>query len=121
MEKAAGQGHAYAMIQLGGIHRVRKEYEQTVKWFTMGAMAGLPMAKFSLACYLEEGEGVVVPDCPAAADWYKYGLADIARHVIKCTSIPHQVGDMAPHYVASETLATSSCTLIPHRELHVTL
>ena len=34
LEKAAGQGHAYAMETLGSIYDVRKEYEQAVAWFT---------------------------------------------------------------------------------------
>ena len=42
MEKAAGQGHAYAMQYQGNMYCVRKEYEQAVKWFTKGAEAGLP-------------------------------------------------------------------------------
>jgi hypothetical protein len=40
LEKAAGQGHAYAMMALGSVHDVRKEYEQAVKWLTKGAEAG---------------------------------------------------------------------------------
>ena len=71
MEKAAGQGHAYAMAALGSIHDVRKEYEQAVKWYTKGAQAGLPDAMFNLGCSLEEGEGMAAPDYPAAAGWYR--------------------------------------------------
>ena len=44
MEKAAGQGHAYAMFYMGIIRRVRKEDEQAVQWYTKGAEAGLPKA-----------------------------------------------------------------------------
>jgi len=60
LEKAAGQGHAHAM--LGSIHNVRKEFEQVVEWQTMGAEAGLPRAMFSLACLLGDGQGVAAPD-----------------------------------------------------------
>jgi TPR repeat protein len=44
LEKAAGQGHAYAMLCLGFDHHGREEYEQAVGWFTKGAEAGLPKA-----------------------------------------------------------------------------
>ena len=71
LEKAAGQGHAYAMDTLGSIHYARKEHEQAVEWYTKGAEAGLPRAMFSLGCRLDSGEGVAAPDCPAAADWYR--------------------------------------------------
>ena len=71
LEKAAEQGHAYAMFALGGIQRARQEHEQAVEWFTKGAEAGLPKAMFSLGLCLDKGEGVAVPDYPAAADWYR--------------------------------------------------
>jgi hypothetical protein len=71
LEKAAGQGHAYAMRELGALHRERKEYEQALKWFTKGAEAGLPLSMFNLAFYLDEGKGMAAPDHPAAADWYR--------------------------------------------------
>ena len=71
MEKAAGQGHVYAMETLSSIHRVRKEYEQAVKWATQGAEAWLPNAMFGLGCRLDRGEGVGAPDCPAAAGWFR--------------------------------------------------
>jgi hypothetical protein len=71
LEKAAGQGHAYAMYEMGCIHNVRKEHEQAVEWFNKGAEAGLPKATFNLAVMLEEGKGVAAPDCPAAAEWYR--------------------------------------------------
>jgi len=44
LEKAAGQGHAYAMSTLGDIYETRKEYEQAIVWLTKGAEAGLPTA-----------------------------------------------------------------------------
>ena len=71
MEKAAGQGHAYAMKTLGSIHRARKEYEQAVAWVTKAAEAGVPRAMFDLGCSLDMGEGWAAPDYPAAADWYR--------------------------------------------------
>jgi hypothetical protein len=69
LEKAAGQGHAYAMAKLGHIHRVREEYEQTAAWFTKGAEAGLPEAMFNLAVLHDMGMGAVAPDHPAAVTW----------------------------------------------------
>ena len=71
LEKAAGQGHAYAMDTLGGIHRVRKEYEQAVAWLTKSAEAGLPQAMFHLGVCLDMGEGVPVPDHLVAAGWFR--------------------------------------------------
>jgi TPR repeat protein len=44
LEKAAGQGHAYAMFALGSIYQGRKELEQAVEWYAKGAEAGLPNA-----------------------------------------------------------------------------
>jgi len=70
LKKAAGQGHAYAMYALATIHHRRKEFEQAVGWFTKGAEAGLPTARFNLGRSLDIGEGVA-PDYPAAADWYR--------------------------------------------------
>jgi len=75
MEKAAGQGHAYAMYELGGVHHVRKEYKQAVEWLTKGAEAGLPGATFHLGTLLDQGEGMAAPDYPAAADLYRQGDA----------------------------------------------
>ena len=71
LDKAAGQGHAYAMLHLGMLHHKREEYEQAVGWFTKGAKAGLPGAMFCLGCTLDKGEGIAAPDYPAAAVWYK--------------------------------------------------
>ena len=70
-EKAAGQGHAYAMQWLGNIHDAREEYDQAVAWFTKGAEAGLPRAMFNLALRLDKGQGVAAPDYPGAAEWYR--------------------------------------------------
>jgi len=71
LEKAAGQGHAYAMHTMGEILDVRKEHEQALKWFTKAAEAGLPRAMHYLGCEIDKGEGVAAPDYPAAADWYR--------------------------------------------------
>jgi len=59
------------MDTLGGIHHVRKEYEQAVAWLTKSSEAGLPQAMYNLGVCLEEGEGVSAPDYPAAAGWYR--------------------------------------------------
>jgi TPR repeat protein len=48
LEKAAGQGHVYAMISLRDIHHNRKEYSQVLEWIRMGAEIGLPTAMFDL-------------------------------------------------------------------------
>jgi len=75
LEKAAGQGHAYAMCELGIIHSAMQEHERAVEWFTKGAEAGLPMAMCWLGFCLDKGEGVVAADSPAAADWYRRAAA----------------------------------------------
>jgi len=36
------------MNVLSGIHCVRKDYEQNLKWATKGAEAGLPLSMFNL-------------------------------------------------------------------------
>ena len=71
LEKAAGQGHVYAMDTLGDLHDTRKEHEHAVAWFTKAAEAGLPKAMHNLGVYLDEGKGVAAPDHPAAAGWYR--------------------------------------------------
>jgi TPR repeat protein len=71
LEKAAGQGHAYAMLALGGFHTKRKEYEQAAGWLTKGAEAGLPRAMYVFGNLLAGREGVAAPDYPAAADWFR--------------------------------------------------
>ena len=79
LEKAAGQGHAYATEVLGSIYVVRNEYEQAVAWSDKGAEAGLPKAMHELGVCLDSGEGVAAPDHPAAADWYRHAAAGV-RH-----------------------------------------
>ena len=73
LERAAGQGHAYAMLALGGVHRERKEYEPAAEWLTKGAEAGLPDADatYNLGYCLDKGQGVAAPDYPKAAEWYR--------------------------------------------------
>jgi TPR repeat protein len=71
LEKAAGQGHAYAANTLGSIHRVWEEHTKAVPWHTKAAEAGLPKAMYNLAVMLDKGQGVAAPDYPAAADWYR--------------------------------------------------
>jgi TPR repeat protein len=71
LEKAAGQGHAYAMLALGSIQREWKEYKQSVEWNTKAAEAGLPEAMFNLGGCLDRGEGVTAADPPAAMEWYR--------------------------------------------------
>ena len=55
LEKAAGQGHVYAMFSLGQTHSDRKEHEHAVKWFTKAAEAGLPQAMFNLGLCIDKG------------------------------------------------------------------
>jgi len=76
LEKAAGQGHVYAMETLGSIHDTRKEYEQAVLWYTQGAEAGLPGAMCTLGKMLDQGLGVAAPDYKAAVGWYKRAAND---------------------------------------------
>jgi hypothetical protein len=88
MEKAAGQGHAYAMNALGIVHSTRKEYEQAAGWYTKGAKAGLPKAMFNLACCLDKGEGVPAPDYVAAAVWYRRAAdAGVAEAAIALSNV----------------------------------
>jgi len=85
LEKAAGQGHAYAMQWLGTIYCARGECEQAVEWYTMGAEAGLPQAMLKLGRLLEDGNGVAAPDSAAAAGWYRRaanaGVGDAAKNL----------------------------------------
>ena len=71
LEKAAGQGHAYAMLVLGETHGDRKEHEKATEWLTKAAETGLPTGMFALGCCLDQGVGGAAPDYPAAAGWYK--------------------------------------------------
>jgi TPR repeat protein len=87
LEKAAGQGHAYAMFELAAIFHARKEYGPAAEWWTQGAEAGLPKAMFCLASLLDKGEGVAEPDPAAAAVWYRRaagaGLGGAANNLSK--------------------------------------
>jgi len=71
LEKAAGQGHAYAMEVLGCFYREKNVRGQALEWYTKGAEAGLPLAMHNLAWVFDAGMGVAAPDYPAAAKWYK--------------------------------------------------
>jgi TPR repeat protein len=71
LEKAAGQGHAYAMYELGISYNAMHEHERAVEWFTKGAEARLPKAMFHLGACLDKGQGVAAPHPWAAADWYR--------------------------------------------------
>jgi len=71
LEKAAGQGHAYAMYALGSVYDIRTDYTRAVEWFTKGAQAGLPKAMYKLGCCLDARKGVAALEYPAAADWYR--------------------------------------------------
>jgi len=120
LEKAAGQGHAYAMETLGGIHYEREEHEQAVAWFTKSAEAGLPKAMFNLGACLDKGEGVAAPDYPAAAGWYRRAAearhGDAAANLSRMYSVgrgwawpimpawldPRVLSQMASHDVASD-------------------
>jgi TPR repeat protein len=68
------------------------EYARAVQWWTKGAKAGLPGAMFWLGWLLTTGEGEVVPDYPAAADWYRRaadaGQGDAANNL----AVMYQVG-----------------------------
>jgi TPR repeat protein len=83
LEKAAWQGHVYAMHALASIHYARKEHEQAVEWFIKGAETGLPGAMFRLGFCLDSGEGVAAPDFPAAAAWYRLA-ADAGNRDAAC-------------------------------------
>ena len=71
LEKAAGQGHVYAMTALGQTHDTLTEFEQAVEWYTKAAEARLPLAMFNLGSCLDKGKGVAAPDHQAGADWYR--------------------------------------------------
>jgi hypothetical protein len=43
LEKAAGQGQAYAMYALGCINDVWMEHERAVEWFTKAGAYTLPL------------------------------------------------------------------------------
>jgi TPR repeat protein len=92
LEKAAGQGHAYAMYELADIHDERGEHEQAVAWFTKSAEAGLPKALFNLGVCLDTGDGVAAPDYPAAAGWYKRAAAAGDPKAANNLCIMYQIG-----------------------------
>jgi len=92
LEKAAGQGHAYAMNDMGCIHSARKEHERAVEWYNKGAEAGLPTAMFNFAVSLDRGDGVAAPDYPAAAGWYRRAADAGDGHAAHNLSCMYMVG-----------------------------
>ena len=72
VEKAAGQGHVWAMYALGAVHAEKKEHDRALEWFTKAAEAGLPTAMYAVGSTLAGMEpGAAAPDYPAAAGWYR--------------------------------------------------
>jgi TPR repeat protein len=121
LEKAAGQGHAYAMKVLGDIHDERKEHERAVEWYTQGAEAGLPGSMYNLGCCLDLGEGVAAPDCPAAADWYLRaavaGMGDAAQNLCRM----YTVGRGRVSQIMPTSSSSAIQTLVPRiRRYHMT-
>jgi len=112
LEKAAVQGHVYAMLALGSIHDTRKEYEQALKWTTKCAEAGLPKAMFDLGYCLDTGEGMSTPDHPAAASWFRRaadaGIGDAAYNL----SLMYSVGRGWAWQTISGSSASTLYTLV---------
>ena len=72
LKKAADQGHVHAAYELWSFYRKRQENENAVRWLTMTAEVGLPIAMYNLGVLLDNGvDGVLEPDFPAAADMYR--------------------------------------------------
>jgi len=71
LEKAAGQGHAYAMLVLGDMYHEKEEYAHAVEWYTKAAEAGLSRAMFNVGALLDQGKGVAVLDYAAALNWLR--------------------------------------------------
>ena len=92
LEKAAGQGHAYAMVRLGQLYYSRKEHERAVEWYTKGTEAGLPYAMFNLGCCLDAGQGVAAPDHPAAAELYRRASDAGSGEAANNLAVMHAVG-----------------------------
>jgi TPR repeat protein len=80
LEKAAEQGHAYAMEELGSMYYERDVHELALDWYTKAADAGLPRAKLNVGYMLENAEGVAAPDPRAALKWYTEGAKQVLRH-----------------------------------------
>jgi TPR repeat protein len=112
LEKAAGQGHAYAMVKLRSIHEVRKEYDRAFKWATKGAEAGMPEAMFDLGVMLHQGRAEVAPDHPAAADWYRRAADAGHRDAANNLSQMYSVGCGGPDRQCLPRHHSTSCTLV---------
>jgi TPR repeat protein len=78
--KAAEQGHAEAMLKLGGIYNtggqslvgrwsVEKDYKEALKWFTKAAEKGNSDAQNNIGIYYEYGKEVP-QDYKEALKWY---------------------------------------------------
>jgi TPR repeat protein len=92
-------------MNVGAIHRVRKEHEQAVAWWTKAAEAGLSDAMFNLGCSLDKGKGVAVPpDHAAAMGWFR--RAADASH-----------GQAAANLSAMYTLGTGGVTRSKRRAM----
>ena len=114
LEKAARQGHVYAMFCLGQTHSDRKEHVHAVKWLTEAAEAGLPQAMFNLGLCLDKGEeGVAAPDYPAAAGWYR--RAADAGHGGAATNLisMYTVGRGRAGHTLHATSSSTCWTLMP--------
>ena len=105
LEKAAGQGHAYAMLKLAEIYDSTKEYDIAFGWLEKGAETGLPQAMYNLGCCFDRGKGVAAPDYLVAADWYRRaadaGDADAAFNMSHMSTVGRgwawQVQCLPPH------------------------
>jgi TPR repeat protein len=111
LEKAARQGHVYAMSALAATHRKRTEHEQAIEWISKAAEAGLPNAMFNLGYHLDSGDGVAAADCPAAADWYKRAADVGVREAANNLSRMYTVG----RGWAWQIMPASACRIVdPH-------
>jgi hypothetical protein len=76
--KAAGEGHAGAQFELGGMYRygcgVQRDYFRAVEWYRRAAEQGHAGAQFDLGGMYEMGCGVP-QNYSQAADWYRRAAA----------------------------------------------
>lgn len=74
--KAAGQGHAGAMVELGDIYRlgaqgVPQNYPEALKWYRKAAGQGDAEAQITMGRVYENGWAGVEKDCAEAVRWYR--------------------------------------------------